>query len=893
MKRTKIKLHNKYFLRPQAIAIIFAIAVIGTALTYIVRADATITTVKSGLWSSPSTWSGNRVPGVNDEVTITAGHDVLYDVVDSKIHGMTVAGTVTFDPNKSVKLDSDANVVVNGQLAMVPKDATINHTLRFMNVNEGAFVGGGMDVLPSDVGLWVMGDGQLYTKGTQRSGWLRMANGISQGTTSFTLESTPVGWQVGDKISIAPNEYGKGFNDFHETTITAINGAVVSFSNPTTQNHAKVNNLWGTEVMNLTRNVIIGGTVSGKSHSFIRSTKPQFIRYTTFQHMGPRNASQLTNNQTGRYGLHFHHGMDGSIGSIVEGTIVADTNNHAYVPHMSHGITFKDTISYNTKEDAYWWDDSEITHDVLYDHAMAAKIGHHDPDGDRYEYAGFFLGAGDGNAIRNSVGVGINGVDGGAFFWNNGSSGLWEFDKGNVSHNNVIGMRVWQNTGTQHTIRDLVAYHNEGAGVVHGAYNNDYLYEKLYLYANGPRENNAQFSLGANSRSTAKIRVVNSIFDAAGKTQYGLISAHSAVPSQDDRPNEFRGITFRGYTTSAIHLDSDMSGVPHKFDVIDPVFENANEVTVDPAAVSGSWVRIQKPNASYRVSTSGTTPISRVAPTSWGTGTGLLVSWFDDQNLQDLKATDVFQYIQFESEELEPPNHRVNNPDFSARFEGQIEAQRTETYTFHTAISDGQRLYINNQLVIDSWRNQLAEPKTGTFAMVAGQKYDFKLEVYEEYNQGSQVTKGAINVEWSSPSTPRAYIPTSQFYPKLPHPQRDPVIAADPSLPSYVTGVNPTPTPPTPTPTPPTPPPPAPSPTPPSPTPPSPTPTPPSPTATPPTPAPKAGDINGDGFVNLTDFFILRTNFGKTGMTRAQGDLNGDGTINLSDFFVFRTNFGQ
>lgn len=55
----------------------------------------------------------------------------------------------------------------------------------------------------------------------------------------------------------------------------------------------------------------------------------------------------------------------------------------------------------------------------------------------------------------------------------------------------------------------------------------------------------------------------------------------------------------------------------------------------------------------------------------------------------------------------------------------------------------------------------------------------------------------------------------------------------------------------------------------------------------------KDGDINGDGLIDLSDFFILRTNFGKNGMTRAQGDLNGDGTITLSDFFILRQNFGK
>ena len=55
----------------------------------------------------------------------------------------------------------------------------------------------------------------------------------------------------------------------------------------------------------------------------------------------------------------------------------------------------------------------------------------------------------------------------------------------------------------------------------------------------------------------------------------------------------------------------------------------------------------------------------------------------------------------------------------------------------------------------------------------------------------------------------------------------------------------------------------------------------------------KDGDVNGDGLVNLSDFFVIRTNFGQTGRTRAQGDLTGDGTVTLADFFVLRQNFGK
>jgi hypothetical protein len=53
-----------------------------------------------------------------------------------------------------------------------------------------------------------------------------------------------------------------------------------------------------------------------------------------------------------------------------------------------------------------------------------------------------------------------------------------------------------------------------------------------------------------------------------------------------------------------------------------------------------------------------------------------------------------------------------------------------------------------------------------------------------------------------------------------------------------------------------------------------------------------AGDANRDRTVNLSDFLVLRRNFGSTGVGFSQGDFNYDDTVNLSDFLVLRRNFG-
>jgi hypothetical protein len=101
----------------------------------------------------------------------------------------------------------------------------------------------------------------------------------------------------------------------------------------------------------------------------------------------------------------------------------------------------------------------------------------------------------------------------------------------------------------------------------------------------------------------------------------------------------------------------------------------------------------------------------------------------------------------------------VNADGFSARWTGQVQPLYSETYTFYTQSDDGCRLWVNGQPLIDAWAEYSPIHNSGTIVLVAGQKYDFKLEFRE--NAGGAIAM----LSWSSSSQTKQVVPQSRLYP--------------------------------------------------------------------------------------------------------------------------------
>ena len=103
------------------------------------------------------------------------------------------------------------------------------------------------------------------------------------------------------------------------------------------------------------------------------------------------------------------------------------------------------------------------------------------------------------------------------------------------------------------------------------------------------------------------------------------------------------------------------------------------------------------------------------------------------------------------------PDPALGSAGFSARWPGKVLPQYSEIYSFHANTSDGVRLWVNNQLIIDHWVNQAATESSGTILLTANQAADLKMECY------SVSGTGLANLAWSSASTPNQTVPRGRF----------------------------------------------------------------------------------------------------------------------------------
>lgn len=140
-----------------------------------------------------------------------------------------------------------------------------------------------------------------------------------------------------------------------------------------------------------------------------------------------------------------------------------------------------------------------------------------------------------------------------------------------------------------------------------------------------------------------------------------------------------------------------------------------------------------------------------------GNGSGLKGEYYNNKDLTGLKFSRIDDTINANWNNSSP-DQRIDRETFSIRWTGKIQPLYSETYTFHTTSDDGVRLWVNGKKLIDNWNDHSETEDSGTITLTAGQKYDIRLEYYNNYD------KGKIQLSWSSYSQSKQIVPKSQLY---------------------------------------------------------------------------------------------------------------------------------
>ena len=415
-------------------------------------AEPTVSSVASGAWSNPATWSTRKVPAAEDMVLIKPGHVITYDrVSDEALKCLDVDGHLSFRTDADTRLKVGTFTVLPGGMLEIGTEqrpvATGIHA---------ELVIADRDLDPLDdveqFGTGLIGQGTVRMHGARVDPtFVRLAAEPLKGQTTLTLEKAPSAWKAGDRLvlpdtrQLRASERGENYTpQWEELTIAAIEGSTVTLTAPLAFDHKGARGgdgrvEWLPHVGNLTRNVVVRSEnpQGSRGHVIFNGRPVVDIRYVLFKDLGrtlpgpldsaeydadgvPRN---FGTNQIGRYALHMHHvfGPEATPANGYQFTLVGNAVDGAakwgIAVHNSHYGLIRDNVVYDAAGAAFVTEDGTESFNV-FEHnfalrstgsgEFAPRSGYGgattDPGG---EGAGFWL-RGPNNILRDNVAANVD-----------------------------------------------------------------------------------------------------------------------------------------------------------------------------------------------------------------------------------------------------------------------------------------------------------------------------------------------------------------------------------------------------------------------------------------------------------------------------------------------------
>jgi hypothetical protein len=151
-------------------------------------------------------------------------------------------------------------------------------------------------------------------------------------------------------------------------------------------------------------------------------------------------------------------------------------------------------------------------------------------------------------------------------------------------------------------------------------------------------------------------------------------------------------------------------------------------------------------------------------------GTGLRGEYFANSTHSGLPAlTRTDATLAFDWQEAAPAPG-LPNDDFSARWQGEIVAEFSETYTLVLPSDDGVRVWIDNVLILNEWTRGASGNREAAVALTANRRTPIRID-YFEGDGGAN-----LSLAWHSNSVPWSIVPTARLFPAASVPQPTPQI---------------------------------------------------------------------------------------------------------------------
>ena len=344
---------------------------------------AVVRSVRTGLWSDAATWEGGRAPAAGVKVQVRSGHEVTYDVeapASLVIRSLHIAGTVTFAPDKSTRLnvglikiqDSDGTDEEGFDCddhaeepdAGRPKPALVVGTSE-RPIATGAralirltFIAGmNKDSCPAIV--CCAGRMDFHGAPLNRT-WVKLGASAAKGDKGVTLSEPVTGWKAGDVIIVTATQFGESQDNVTEQrTISTIDGTGIRFEEPLAHDHLGDGEFRG-EVANLSRNVVVESAdpAGERGHTMYHRHSAGSISYAEFRHLGKKDT-------LGRYSLHFHLAGSTMRGSSVIGASIWGSHNRWLTIHGTNYLVVRDCVGFRSVGHGFFLEDGTEVYNVL------------------------------------------------------------------------------------------------------------------------------------------------------------------------------------------------------------------------------------------------------------------------------------------------------------------------------------------------------------------------------------------------------------------------------------------------------------------------------------------------------------------------------------------------